>query len=314
MNVSIVICTYNHCASLVQTLAAIERVRVPEGLRCELLIVDNASTDRTPVIGRSYTLPHMPIHYAHEPRQGQCFARNTGIAAARGEIILFTDDDVRPTTHWLEGMSAPILSGKVSAVAGGVTIAPHLLRPWMTPEHRAWFGSTEGLAPEAPEHMVGANMAVSREVLDRIPQFDSELGPGALGFYDDTLFSWQLTAAGYRIGSAFHAAVEHHFDEARLRRSSCLDAARKHGRCAAYVMYHWAHEKIRRPYRELGETLIHLAKSRVRRGRDKRGPEGISTKEMQLVAQAQFYKQYLIERKRPHNYEKKGLVKLYGPA
>ena len=70
------------------------------------------------------------------------------------------------------------------------------------------MASTELLSAEAPEYLVGANMALSREVFAKVPGFDPELGPGALGFYDDTLLGWQLQEAGYTIGSAFDVVVE----------------------------------------------------------------------------------------------------------
>ena len=47
--------------------------------------------------------------------------------------------------------------------------------------------------------LTGANMAFARRVLDKVPGFDRELGPGGLGFCDDTLFSLQLRTAGFRL-------------------------------------------------------------------------------------------------------------------
>jgi hypothetical protein len=127
-------------------------------------------------------------------------------------MILFTDDDVRPPEDWIDGMCEPILLGKAQAVAGGVRIAPKLHRPWMEALHRGWLASTEGIDPAAPYTMFGANMGFSREVLSKVPAFDTELGPGALGFGDEMLFSWQLLEAGYQIHGALDVAVEHHFE------------------------------------------------------------------------------------------------------
>src|SRR5215212_6511261 len=125
MDVSIIICTYNHRESLRLTLDAVGRARVPEGLGCELLVVDNASADGTAELVKSYRPANgIPVVHLFEPRQGQCFARNAGLAAARGRFILFTDDDVRPPAEWVEGMCAPLLAGAGHAVAGGVKIAP----------------------------------------------------------------------------------------------------------------------------------------------------------------------------------------------
>ncbi|KAA6407127.1 MAG: hypothetical protein FRX48_09193 [Lasallia pustulata] len=63
------------------------------------------------------------------------------------------------------------------------------------------LASTEGLDPDAPKFMVGANMAFSRRVLEKVPSFDTELGPGALGFFDESLFSGS-SSRRVRLGSA----------------------------------------------------------------------------------------------------------------
>ncbi|HEX8187467.1 MAG TPA: glycosyltransferase [Pyrinomonadaceae bacterium] len=313
MDVSIAICTYNHRDSLRLTLDAVGRARVPGGLRCELIVIDNASTDGTAELVKNYRPDNgLPVVYLFEPRQGQCFARNAGLRAARGRFIMFTDDDVRPPADWVGGMCAPLLAGGAHAVAGGVRIAPHLERPWMGWMHRACLASTDSLDPREPEHMVGANMAFSREVLERVPAFDTELGPGASGFHDESLFSAQLRRAGYRIASAFGVTVEHHFDESRLGRESFLDTVRKMGRSSAYWAYHWEHEEVRRPRVELALARLRLAKWRVQRGRECRGPEGMPEWEMVLLKRVHFYRQYLRERVRPRNYERHGLVKLHG--
>lgn len=311
MDVSIAICTYNHRDSLRLTLDAVGRARLPDGLRCELLVIDNNSNDGTAELVKNYRPDNrLPVAYLFEPRQGQCHARNAALAASRGRFILFTDDDVRPPAGWVEGMCAPLLAGRAHAVAGGVRIAPHLERPWMGWMHRAWLASTDNMNADDPEHMVGANMAFSKEVLAKVPAFDEELGPGASGFHDESLFSFQLRRAGFKIVSAFGVTVEHHFDESRLLRESFLDTAVKMGRSSAYWAHHWEHEEARRPRVELALARLRLAKWRVQRGRELRSPEGMPEWEMVLLKQVHFYRQYLSERARPRNYERHGLVKL----
>lgn len=311
MDVSVAICTYNHHDSLRPTLDAVGRVRVPGGLRCELLVIDNNSNDGTAELVKGYRLDNqLPVRYLFEPRQGQCYARNAGLAAARGRFIIFTDDDVRPPVDWIEGMCAPLLAGAAHAVAGGVRIAPHLGRPWMGWMHRAWLASTDNLKADDPEHLVGANMAFSKEVLEKVPAFDEELGPGASGFHDESLFSFQLKRAGFKIVSAFGVMVEHHFDESRLLRANFLDTARKMGRSSAYWAHHWEHAEVRRPHLELALARLRLAKWRLQRRRECRGAEGMPEWEMVLLKQAHFYRHYLMERRRPRNYERHGLVKL----
>jgi len=307
--ITIIICTYNRAEHLRRTLASMTGVCVPETMPAELIVIDNASTDETAEVVKQCHLPNMPLRYLHEPKKGQCHARNAGIAAAGGEIILFTDDDVRPPKDWLTKMCSPILTGKAHAVAGGIKMAPHLERPWMRQQHRAWLLDYDFSHMEAPHVMIGANMAFSKAVLKKVPKFDTELGPGALGFSDDVLFSWQVEAAGFPIASAGDISVEHHFDAVRLQCSDLRHRARQEGKVAAYLSYHWLHSNMRLSRLRLVKHILALAFWRLR-NHQCCTVEGCPERELKLLQEVYFHKQYIIERKRPRNYEKHGLVRL----
>lgn len=307
--VSILICTSSRAAFLRETLVSLAGVRVPDGCPCELILVDNASTDDTPAVARECVLPNMPVHAVHEARRGKGYAYNAGLAAAKGSVLLLTDDDVRLPLDWIAGMTAPIRAGRADAVAGGVRIAASLERPWMPPGHPARLASTERLDPGRPDAMVGANMAFSREVLSRVPAFDPELGPGALGFGDETLFTWQLREAGYRIETAFDVVVEHHFAPDRLLRASLLQMAAALGRSGGYLSRHWNHENLRLPALRLAKCRLWLRAWRLAHPGALLQQEGVSRPEIELVQKVAFLEQYRQERKRPAHYEKHGLVR-----
>ena len=90
------------------TLESLGKINVPPGWSVELLVVDNGSTDHTRTIASKASLRNMNLRYVSEPKAGQSIARNTGILAARGEIIVFTDDDVSPAPDWLGKMVEPM--------------------------------------------------------------------------------------------------------------------------------------------------------------------------------------------------------------
>jgi len=176
--------------------------------------------------------------------------------------------------------------------------------------HRSWLASTERLNADDPEDMVGANMAISREVLAKVPAFDTELGPGTAGTGDDTLFSYQVKKAGYRVVSAFDIAVEHHFDASRLLRSSFLRAAQQQGQTMAYLAHHWEHTTVPCLGQRLVEGIRALTESRQRAPQALSQTEGMPREEMLLVRDMHLYKGYLAEQQRPRNYEPYGLVKI----
>jgi glycosyltransferase involved in cell wall biosynthesis len=233
--VSIIICTRNRADSLRPTLESVGQATVPSGWNVELLVVDNGSTDSTEATVASMTLPNLPILYIREPRKGKGYAYNTGMDAARGQVFLFTDDDVRVPINWIEGMCRPIVDGEANAVQGGIRPAPHLERPWLTGMLRVWLAAVEDPVCPPEGLLVGANMSFHRSALDVIGGFDPRLGPGAAGFYEETVFGWALKRAGKRISYQPAVSVEHHFDADRLNLGSFISIAQRMAKSRAIV-------------------------------------------------------------------------------
>ena len=308
--VSVIICTYNRADSLRRTLAAITDPSISSGLNAEVIVVDNGSTDNTASVVQGSAQTNLPVRYVLEKQQGQSRARNRGMAEARGEIIVFTDDDVLPARDWLIRICAPIIAGTADAVVGSVTLAPHLDRPWMSAYHRAWLADTLMLDRDAPGRMVGANMAFSRAVLGKVPAFDVELGPGALGFGDDTLFSQQLKTAGYRIAAAFEAKVEHHFAESRLTPARWNDAAKRLGWLDAYMAHHWENATWPHPRRQVLMAGMQYLRQQLTGLLRRLNSDAIPERLLKAKRHLHACMRYLQERKRPRNYVKHGLVKL----
>jgi glycosyltransferase involved in cell wall biosynthesis len=308
--ISVVICTRNRAALLAQTLAALGNVTIPPGTSVEIVVVNNgAEEDGTAAVVREAKFSEAELRYIFEPQPGQVRARNRGLAEAAGDLIVFTDDDVAPAEDWLVRLSAPILANTADAVAGRVRIAPSRERPWMTVFHRSWVACTAALDPLNPGRMVGANMAFARSILEKVPAFDEELGPGALGFGDDTLFSQQIKEAGYRIAFAFDAVVEHRFTEDRLEARQWKRSAKALGQVDAYISHHWEHAVWRHPHWALCKGYLQLLRNRI--FAFTRRPKSPAP-EPYLSALRHFHAllYYVRERKRPRNYERHGLVKL----
>ena len=287
-------------------------------MKVELVVVDNGSTDGTEPFLAQLSIPGVSVRAVREASRGVGNARNAALRAASGEILLFTDDDTRLPADWISALCDPILSGTADAVAGCVTLAPELERPWMRPLHRAMLAGTDLLDLENPQEMFGASMAFSRRILERVPAFDAELGPGTeVGGMEDTLFSWQIKRAGFRIVATTSAVVEHHPDASRLSRQSYIRGARQYARSLTYIHYHWLHQPppSLKDSRSARLTLVRkhgrLLWPRIKRRLRGRKPpaEGIPLWELVAIQHVEEARQYLKERGRPRNYQRRGLVK-----
>jgi len=293
--VTIIICTRDRAEYLEQTLKSIAAIYVPDELPTELLVIDNASIDNTKAVVGACDIRSMSVRYIYESLPGKCHALTTGTAESRGDIILFTDDDVRLPRDWIAGMCKPILAGSSEAVAGGITMAPHLKRSWMKEVHRNWLVEHDFSRIEHPHVLIGANMAIARIVAETV-KWNVELGPGAMGFSDDVLFSWQVEQAGFPIVSAGDVCVEHHFDPSRLSRASLLNRARQEGRATAYLAINYLNSELRFSRLRMAKHQLMLALWRVLHQKQCAQQEGCAESELLLLKEVFFHKHYIVER------------------
>jgi GT2 family glycosyltransferase len=197
--VSVVVCAYNAEATLHECLASLERLTYPD---FEVIVVNDGSRDSTGAIARQYSSCRV-IDVDHG---GLSAARNAGLRAATGEIIAYTDADVRVDPDWLHYLVQPFATTEVVAV-GGLSLPP-LDSPWLA--HcvaRAPGGPTHVLLDDrTAEHVPGCNLAIRRDALSAIGGFN----PIYLRAGDDVDVCWRLQAAGGRIEFAPGALVWHH--------------------------------------------------------------------------------------------------------
>jgi hypothetical protein len=123
VKLTVAICTWNRCALLDATLAALGRATRPPGLAWEVLVVDNGCTDATDQVVAAHSA-HLPVRLVREPRAGLSFARNAAVAAATGDYVLWTDDDVLVEPGWLAAYHEAAMRWPAAAFFGGA-IAPH---------------------------------------------------------------------------------------------------------------------------------------------------------------------------------------------
>lgn len=171
-HVAILICTFNRAASLRRTLASFAALVVPPGLRAELVIVDNNSTDATREVCEAARLP-LPLRTITERQQGQACAQNRGLAETAAPLILFTDDDVDVPPDWLASYVEAAARHPAAGYFGGpVRILWESTPPRWFAEHATTLlaNVTVVFDPDANEGaplngVVGANMAIRRAAL-----------------------------------------------------------------------------------------------------------------------------------------------------
>jgi len=309
-SISIIICTRNRAASLRPTLESLARVGVPPDWRAEVLVVDNGSTDETEAVVRNTRLTNMAVRHLYESKRGKSNALNAALAVAGGEILLFTDDDVSVPTDWLTQMVTPLLEGWADAVVGKVVLAQNLLRPWLTTWHQVFLAAVDRQIYPSVE-LVGANMGFRRSVLERVPAFDPETGPGSPHCTnEETLFGLQLAEAGFNIRYIEPATVTHHPEESRLQRGQWLAVVERLGRTQAYIAHHWEHKLISNARLRCFFYWVKLHLRRLLQPPQGHGSEGCPAWEMSYVLEMERCRHFCFERRRPRNYSRRGLTKL----
>jgi len=264
LDATVLICTYNRADLLAETLDAITSIRTP--LAWDVMVVDNNSTDHTRSVVESRQARYpVRLRYLFEPRQGNSFALNTGIAATRATIIAFTDDDVRVSEGWLQEGCAPMLANAAIDYTGGP------VRPIWDAPPPAWvdqtrsdlwgtlaildYGPTSFVFEEHKRVPLGANMAVRRALFDRVGNFDTNLGRVGYSLRGQAQaeFFCRTRSAGARGQYVPGMAVEHHVPGSRLTRS--------------YFRRWWFMKGVGRhrleqihPTTELGVDLAHVPK------------------------------------------------------
>ena len=187
MEISVIICTFNRCASLRQTLETCCTLKIPTGVTWELLVVDNNSTDHTKDVCQKFT-GKLPLRYVFEARQGKSFALNQSISAAQGELLLFTDDDVDLDKAWLAATVEAARRYPEAGFFGGKVIPKWNSPPprWLA-EHSARMlsgvtvhydqGPRERFLTSDSEVFMGANLSIRRNIFNNGYHFREDLGP-----------------------------------------------------------------------------------------------------------------------------------------
>lgn len=243
MMISVLICTRNRAASLRATLDAVLAQQLGPEADYEVVVVDNGSTDTTravvaQVVAALPAQDHRRLRYVYEARPGLSCARNTGLRATRGEIIVCTDDDILPEPTWLREIHREFAAAPHLAMLGGrVLLAHDGLQPIaiVTSEERKMLSR-----PEEASCVITANFAFRRTLLDQIGGFDTRLGAGS--FFaggEDTDFIYRGLKAGCQLLYAPTVTVYHNHDRTTLTHACQLAYNYGKGDVAYFLKHIW---------------------------------------------------------------------------
>src|SRR5262249_46223401 len=164
--ISVVVCSYNGASTLRDCLGGLRRVRYPN---FEVIVVDDGSTDATAAIVREFD-----VRLIRTGNRGLSAARNTGMEAATGEIVAYTDNDCRPDPEGLTYLAAAFQNSNHVGV-GGANLAPPGDGPIAECVANAPGGPVHVLlSDEVAEHIPGCNMAFRKSSLEAIGGFDPQ--------------------------------------------------------------------------------------------------------------------------------------------
>lgn len=268
VRVSVVICTWNRCELLRETLESLRGLAIPPDQRWELLVVDNGSTDATDAVLGEYR-ELLPLRALSVAELGLSRARNAAVRAATGDLVLFTDDDVRVDPQWMASYLAAARRWPEAGYFAGA------IRPRFAPGVPAWvqrdqaalagalclrdLGTVERRL-RAAEFPFGPNMAVRRDALalgsfdERVGRRGSEQVRGG----ESSLF-WALRARGVW-GVWVPSALVHHYvpperaDVAYLWSYYC-GCGRAQVRLALVCKLYPPHRILTAPLREIAKSV-----------------------------------------------------------
>jgi glycosyltransferase involved in cell wall biosynthesis len=220
---SVVICSYNGASTVESCLRSMQRLRYP---KFEIIFVDDGSTDNTQDILKRFPA----VRNIRQSNMGLSYARNVGMDAARGEVIVYTDSDCEADEDWLYYLCLALVRGGHAGIGG----------PNLIPDEGSWIADCVGLSPGGPthvmvddrtaEHVPGCNMAFYTRVLRAVNGFDPQFRKAG----DDVDVIWRIQDLGHSIGFSPSAQVWHY---RRNTVRAYLNQQRGYGEAEALLKY-----------------------------------------------------------------------------
>jgi glycosyltransferase involved in cell wall biosynthesis len=198
----------------------------------EVVIVDNGSIDDTKVVLESYNEQIKNLTYVFESRPGLHIGRHAGMRTAKGDILVFADDDIQPFPEWLEGI-AEAFEDKNVMLAGGkcLPLFESQPPPWL--DHLWQKQNADGqilsflslldlgdsVKEISPYYVFGCNFSIRKRILLQAGGFHPDAMPLDLIRYrgdGETHVSQFISHNGYKTLYHPKASVYHRVSNQRM--------------------------------------------------------------------------------------------------
>jgi len=224
-----IICTYNrakYIGPLLESIAANDLAKSAY----EIVLVDNNCTDNTREVCEAFAKKHKDVNFRYviEPEQGLSAARNKGIKEAKGDLIVYVDDDALVDTWYLRTIAEYMSShSEISAVGGPIIpMYEDAEEPqWMTRFTKEllcgylYFGDDERPFP-GERYPGGGNAAYRAAVFEKVGLFNTALGRkggGLMGSEEKDIFD-KMRAQGMRFMYLPKMILHHIIPQKKLER------------------------------------------------------------------------------------------------
>jgi len=188
--------------------------------------VDDGSKDNTQEILKQFPW----VRNIRQRNMGLSHARNVGMNAARGEVVVYTDSDCEADEDWLYYLALSLVRSGHAGMGG----------PNLIPDEGSWVADCVGVSPGGPthvmiddrtaEHVPGCNMAFYTAILKQVNGFDPQFRKAG----DDVDVIWRIQNLGRSIGFSPAAQVWHY---RRNTVRAYLNQQRGYGEAEALLKY-----------------------------------------------------------------------------
>jgi GT2 family glycosyltransferase len=255
MRLSVIVCTRNRAAALIECLESVARsLDHAAPIDAEIVVIDNGSQDETAARVRSWAgISAYPVRMLFEPGKGLSVARNCALRAAQGALLVWTDDDCRVSRGYIADLLRHDAADRELVLRGGrVELGDPADLPIcikttdaMQRWHRQKYPKEKWRLSGA---FIGANMAMRRAVIDEVGFFDERFGAGtSLHGGEEIDYIYRAYLAGIIIEYVPDMVVFHHHGRKTVAVGTELMQGYVIGGGGLYAKYIFRHIDFCRP-------------------------------------------------------------------